>query len=394
MTNKKMYTRLELEKLCHGPAEKTAANQLIRQDTLKVLDKVTIITTPHDIHRYPCLLRFLKYYEGYNFPVKILILNSCSHDVMLDELRIMIQNPMIKHMKFNHETGFVEKLLMGLDQVETPYTVISGEDDFVIPSGLKKAVTFLENNPDYSIADGRYLSFDRYRENKNDGVQIKFKPIYNSESIAYQGSKERLSYYLETYMAPSFGSVHRTELQKVLWGKTFRYTDDYVFLELLPAMLAIINGKFKSLDTLYCVREYDPASLGQTIGGLGALIKDDSYKIKYLRFKKCLAGTLCDQAGLSYGESEKLIDRAMNGYLKKRFGLSMNALRFKLMVKKSVIGEILDNIGLLTVYRKVKSNLKQFSNKSVVSSGIPYDDPAHPCYSELSRIREAINSGA
>ena len=192
---------------------------------------------------------------------------------------------------------------------------------------------------------------------------------------------------------PTFYGVHRTDILKEILKASRDYTDDYRFGELLPTALTAVYGKIKVFDCLYCAREYNTSSTGQSCSRLSDFIVEGSFDKKYERFKKCLAGTLCDQAGLSYGASEKLVDRAMDRYLKKNYGLSMNALRFKLMIKKSVIGKVINSTGLLSAYRKLKSKLKHVSSRPVVPSGIPYEDPTHPYYPEFSRIREAIASG-
>lgn len=350
---------------------------------------LTIIVPTHN--RYKYLLRLLKYYDSYDFPVRILILDSSSDNPEKRDLVSLFGNKQVEHRKFSPVIHVGEKIGQGIQDIATPYAVFCADDDFITPTGLEKSVGFLESNQDYIVAHGRYIVFNRF-EDKTDITE--WKSVYGDKSIDSDDCGSRLLSHLSDYRMPTFYGVHRTDILKEILKASRRYTDDYRFGELLPTAMTTVYGKIKVLDCLYSAREYDGFSTGQSCSTLSDFIVQGSFDKKYERFKKCLAGTLCDQAGLSYGASEKLVDRAMDRYLKKNYGLSMNALRFKLMIKKSVIGKVINSTGLLSAYRKLKSNLKQFSDKPVVPPGIPYEDPTHPYYSDFSRIREAVNSGA
>lgn len=341
-------------------------------------------------NRYNYLLRLLKYYEAHDFPAKILILDSSSNNHGKSDLLSRLNNTRVKRIKFSHVIRYHVKLFQGIQDISTPYGVFCADDDFITPMGLEKSIDFLECNKDYVVAHGRYVVFNQSEANPDI---IEWKSVYGDNSIESIDCGKRLLSHLSNYRTPTFYGVHRTDILKSIWKASREYTDDYRFCELLPTALTAVYGKIKVLDCLYSAREYDGSSTGQSCSTLSDFIVEGSFDGKYERFKKCLAGELREQAGLRYGESEKLVDRAMNGYLKKSSGLSMNALRFKLMLKKSVIGKVVNSTGLLSAYRKLKTKLKHGSSRPVVQSSTPYEDTTHPCYSAFSRIREAINSG-
>ena len=342
-------------------------------------------------NRYNYLLRLLKYYDSYGFPVRIRILDSSSATLQQQrDLLHLLNHNSVEHFTFSPVIPVAEKIAQGIQDISTPYAVLCGDDDFITPTGLEKSIDFLEGNKDYVVAHGRYIAFNRSGDNPDI---IEWRSVYGDKSIESDDSGNRFFAHLGDYRMPTFYGVHRTDILKEIFKALRDYTDDYRFGELLPTAMTAVYGKIKMLDCLYSAREYNTFSTGQSCSRLSDFIVEGSFDKKYERFKKCLAGTLCDQAGLSYGVSEKLVDRAMNGYLKKSSGLSMNALRFKLRVKKSVIGEVINSTGLLSAYRKLKTKLNHGSSRPVVPSGISYKDPTHPCYSEFSRIREAINSG-
>lgn len=353
------------------------------------LDSFLTIIIP-TYNRYKYLLRLLKYYDSYDFPVRILILDSSSDNPEKSNLLSLLNNKRVEQRKLSPFMVPVEKIAQGIQDISTAYAVLCADDDFITPRGLEKSIDFLEGNKDYVVAHGRYIVFNRF-EDQTDITE--WKSVYGDKSIDSDDCGSRLLSHLSDYRMPTFYGVHRTDILKEILKASRRYTDDYRFGELLPTAMTAVYGKIKVLDCLYSAREYGGSSTGQSCSTLSDFIVDGSFDKKYERFKKCLAGTLCDQAGLSYGESEKLVDKAINAYLKKYSGLSMNALRFKLMVKKSVIGKVVNSTGVLSAYRKLKRKLKHVSSRPVVASGIPYVDPSHPYYSDFSRIREAIDSG-
>lgn len=341
--------------------------------------------------RYDKLKRVLTYYKDHNFPFNIMILDD-SPDQNIDDhdLRVIVNDKHIKHIMYEQHMSVAEKISIGI-KISTPYVVLCADDDFVVPKGLERCIEFLDANSDYVAAQGKHISF------KQSAVMPRlaaWEAAINIRSIECESPVTRFITHFSDYNSPTFYAVHRTNVMQSIWKSASEYTNDVRFGELLPTLLTVLYGKVKVLDILYAARENHPSSDGHVANRISDFIVEGSFDGKYERFKKCLAGELCDQTELSYGESEKLVDRAMDGYLKRSFGLSINALRFKLMIKKSVIGKVINSTGLLGAYRKLKSNLKQVSSRPVVPSGIPYDDPTHSCYSEFSRIREAINSGA
>lgn len=341
--------------------------------------------------RYDRLKRVLTYYKSYKFPFKIIVLDDSPDQKLNDDLKIILKDKHIEHIIYKRHMSVAEKISVGMSKILTPYAVLCADDDFIVPNGLIRCIEFLERNLDYVAAHGRHINFE---ELEPSSKLVVWKMISNMRSIECEDAVTRFITHFSDYNSPTFYAVHKTEVMQSIWKSSSKYTDDVRFGELLPTLLTVLYGKVKVLNILYAARENHPFSDGHVANRISDFIVEGSFDAKYERFKKCLTGELCDQTGLSYDKSEKLVDSAMDGYLKRSFGLSMNALRFKLMIKKSVVGEVINSTGLLGAYGKLKSNLKQFSSRPVVPSGIPYDDPTHPCYSEFSRIRKAINSGA
>ena len=56
--------------------------------------------------------------------------------------------------------------------ISTPYVLYCADDDFAVPSGIAQMTAFLDEHPDYSTAQGHYLTFTPHKG------KISFYPRY------------------------------------------------------------------------------------------------------------------------------------------------------------------------------------------------------------------------
>jgi len=293
------------------------------------------------------------------------------------------------NIEYFHYPGYsyCEKLHDVLGKIKTEYAVLCADDDFITPIGLERSVDFLEKNPDYVIAHGKYILFVEQQKLSNN---IIWRFTYSSKSFEQESASLRLFDHLSNYSrldsVPTFYAVHRTEILQSIWESSAKYTNDGRFGELLPTMLSIIYGKIKVLDIFYSAREYNENSGSHISNRITDFIKDGSYNSKYIRFKECLSKELVSKEDISREKAQKLIDKAMNNYL----GFSISKLKFKASVKMIIENNtLLDKFYL--AYKKLRTSKKQ---KSVLDrlSPIEYDNPKNPFYPDFIRIKEAIEN--
>ena len=103
------------------------------------------------------------------------------------------------------------------------------EDDFTTPEGISQCIQFLESHPDYTSAQGHYLTFESNRNN------VKFTPRYirnlNSQ-ITGETARERLL---------SKGSLYGSLLYAVVRTEAFKKTYEVCFD---PADKILFNNLF------------------------------------------------------------------------------------------------------------------------------------------------------
>ena len=333
------------------------------------------------------LRRILGYYDSFGEDFKIIVSDSSSDENKeLNRKTISsVSNLDIKHLdNYPPETNPYHKLADVVNYVATKYCVLCADDDFVTPNGIKEAVDFLENSPDFRTAHGQYISF--FLKNKRNNLAFYWKGAYPGKSITFPEADARLVFHLSNY-TPTFFAVHRTDSLKMVYQESVKSKVDPVFFgELLPSMLTIVYGKMKRLEALYAARdeearlEYWP-SLKDAIGS-------GVYNEEYAKFKDCLATHLSQQSQLDIEESKRIIDEAMSAYMsvfmkvhhpsKSKMGLVLEALHLPDWMDKRI--------------RRAYEGLKGSNRTRNYSTDMAQSSKS---YEDFSRIRHHVlsNSG-
>lgn len=348
---------------------------------MDIYHSLQILVFTHN--RYNKLLRLLKYYKSYGFPVRIRILDSSSHEDIPDELKLLLKNNKIEYLKYPHTISAYEKALKGVQNISTVYSVMCADDDFITPIGLKECLEFLENNPDYVVAQGKIIAFKKHNQ---DPAALMWSLGKDCKSIDFDSPRRRFYEYLSYYYNPIFYAVYRTEIMQSVFESMYQYTSDSRFGELLTALLTVIYGKMKTLNVLYAIREDDPDSYGKKFDTIRDYFMDGSFDEKYFRFQGCLAKNLTEHDSLTLKESGKLIDRAMNNYLKK----SIPYLRFI-----SIIKRLMSRLGVLEGIRDFKDKLYPRTTVTTQYFSLtenPYHNSAHPYHLDFMRIKDILES--
>jgi len=326
------------------------------------------------------LRRLLDYYDKYGKGFNIIIADSSSNDnKKLNKKSVLIFSNLDIHYidKYPSKIEVNHKINNALNYVNTKYCVVCADDDFITPNSIIKSVNFLENNEDFSVAQGHYISFHLKNEDKREQKFYWNFPAYLDKSITFPEAESRLAFHLSNYQLTTFYAVHRTDLLKVIFKDTVKYTDDVDFGELLPSMLTLIYGKMKYMDVLYDVRETIIDSGGRTSKSLNDFIKDKTYKKKYNKFRDCLVEHLIINSQTNSDEARELIDKAMSVYLKKACSKSFKGIligKMSNLLNALDLPESIDN-NIKMLYRKIFTpGIDSFKNTIVSPNSKYFDD--------------------
>lgn len=329
-------------------------------------------------NRYSKLLRLLKFYESYDFPVSIKILDSSKSNVIPDEINEFLNNNSIRYEKFDESLIFGAMLNLGLQDITSPYCGLCADDDFIFPTGINSCLEFLENNKDYAVAHGHYFQFNQISDMKQE-LEWSYSSN-NFRSIENRKSEIRFSNHLLAYCSPTFYAVHRTEILLNSWRKAEKYSDDIRFGELIASCCTAIDGKIKYLDDPYSAREYNIRSWGHTAENMRDFFKNNTFDKKFEKFSKCISSSLNMETGPNERDVYSLIGRAMDEYLKSNYGHSRIAFRIR-----SVLIKITEIIGI----KNFIIGLRQVFNKEAI---VTHKDSRSPdnAYSNSENLSHSI----
>ena len=349
----------------------------------------TIIIPTYNRSNY--LKRILNYYNEYGGEkYKIVVADSS-----LDENKKLNEKIISSFLNLNilHLSDYpttidgLHKIDDALNYVNTKYCVFCADDDFVTPNGINQSMDFLENNQDFAIAHGHYISF-HLKADKGGKQQFCWTSIYPYKSITFPDAKTRLDFHFSKYY-PTFYAVHRTDFLKMIFNETLKFTDDGRFGELLPSMLTLIYGKMKRLDVFYAARESIPGSSGQSSENMDDFIKAGTYDEKYAKFRDCLATHLTKKSQLDLEEAKSVIDDAMAAYMRRYI---LNKTHYKgILIQK--MANILDNLRLPNwVDDRIRTSYSRLFVPKQKGDFPIFSDTSSKHYDDFNKIRLQVLS--
>lgn len=197
-----------------------------------------------------------------------------------------------------------------ISNVKTRYVAWLPDDDFLTTNGLIQCASFLEKNPDYSVAHG-ISAIMTLEKSGPFGRLNTMGPHRKMRDISQEKAQQRLLDQLTDYLVLSFG-LHRTLQMKEAYSCIVDVADKGM-AEILAACFFVLQGKIKALDCFYLVRqEHDQRYLLPNI--YDWMIRAEwfsSYQVFYDRLTEKLAS----QDGLSKGEAGKIVRRAFGIHL-------------------------------------------------------------------------------
>jgi glycosyltransferase domain-containing protein len=177
--------------------------------------------------------------------------------IVMDGSEVSIKPTISKlfpQFKYIHSPISVEqRLAEAANFISTKYTLMSGDDDLFLFSGVDKCILELENNSELISVMGTAIGFNL----KND--KVIFKEAYNEliefGQILEQNHWSRVNYHFEYYECSTIYSVVRTEVwQKVSKCFEAQPTLSGNLMELIVEYCNVFTGKSKVIDHLFWLR--------------------------------------------------------------------------------------------------------------------------------------------
>jgi len=206
------------------------------------LEKLTVCI--FSINRPKELIRLIDYWSQHK--VQILVMDASPEELKID-----------KQSKLDYfhvpQLSLQQRLIKFSENIKTEYMILSPDDDFFFPGGLNETVKFLEENLDFSSAQGLRIRFydnpsinwiPDYLEQttlnfRNEDKQLRLIEMYKSMHYIY--SVLRTSNYLKVINC--LQGVNSTKRDSMMMN-------EYIFNYTLPLL-----GKHLILPILYSARK-------------------------------------------------------------------------------------------------------------------------------------------
>jgi glycosyltransferase domain-containing protein len=355
-----------------------------------VREMITILIPTYNRPGY--LKRILGYYSDCRITHSIIVADGSWDEIKKTNKETIASFPILKvlHLdRYSPETAYNIRLSDALNHVDTKYCLFCADDDFVTPNGISQSVDFLERNPDFAVAHGRYISF--WLERRKNGQYFRLQPTYSPLSITFEHPEQRLNYHLSNYSTPTFYAVHRTDLLQMIWAENVRFLNDARFSELLPSMLTLIYGKMKCLDVLYAARDQSSIGVGYW-PTLKDAIEAGTYDKTYAKFRDCLSMHLSKQSQLDNEESGQVVDKAMSAYMNKYCYLLKGRIRYRSSTR---MGRMLDYINLPGwLDRGIRRSYTRIARSKYIRKDVEDMSPSSKYYDDFNRIRQHVFSSS
>jgi len=229
--------------------------------------KITLIVPT--INRSDFVIRLLRYYDSLNFKHFIMIGDSSNHEEfdktnhVVSEINGRLN---VEHSHYPDLTNYAVTYKL-IQNVSTPYSAFMPDDDFLVPDSIEKLIVFMDKHSDYSCAWGKTILFT-LQEHGAYGLIRSLGPNNQATnfSIEENSAKERLFAHINNYSSVFIGVCRTKMLEKALrnsmeMNSTGNMSDKtwwtaQQFGEMLTSYSLVLQGKIKSFDCLYWVRQF------------------------------------------------------------------------------------------------------------------------------------------
>jgi glycosyltransferase domain-containing protein len=315
--------------------------ELYADNDLSLLKKLTLIIPTHNRNFY--LSRCLWYHAHFPFGEIIVADSSVEEKRVVNRETVQKIRDMfgahITYLEYDYpaeEYGgeIYRKWGDSVHHGKTEYSQSCTDKEFLIPTTIIRCIKFLDEHPDYSIAEGM-----DYQIRHNENNELAFYPWQGDKSYSSDKPLDRIysSLTVNCAVGTQF-SVQRANNHKKIFDDMVKYDlYDIRYGEALIELAPLIFGKTQKFS-------FDAGNIRDTCsfksGGIISkinlsesscrrypLIPDypqERYDSQYANLHSCLSDELCDaQAEIDHSEN---VNKVINQFLSKRYQYKQSIL--------------------------------------------------------------------
>ena len=221
---------------------------------------LTVILPLKDRSRYT--LRLMRYLDKHSFPFKIIIADGgcCKRIEQILSNPTVFKNLDFDYIRYPYDKiyfDYYKKIHSASISVNSRYCIFADNDNFYSIPGLRKAVEFLECNPDYDACQGLTIGF-RLSSNCNYYSKgISFSRPLSHYSLEDSSAIDRLSAISNKNFASCYCLQKTTDLRAALSTLARNNPGNLYVAEAFLHFYLVSIGKIKCLDIPYLYRQFD-----------------------------------------------------------------------------------------------------------------------------------------
>ena len=250
-----------------------------------------------------------------------------------------------RHIQYTHLPSYelIERFRFFAATTNSKYILLSPDDDFYLPEGLQKCVTFLENNQKFNSVQGlriRLIYSPKFRWIPHDTHQLKLK-LNSQNPIKRLHSMSTQSHYLYSVMRTD---VFR-EIIDCFSSINPSCRDSFAIHELIFNYVLPIMGQHAIYPAVYSARTFHPYE-GGDIDFSKWIFSDEDIHSK--RFRHNILNLYRNKLNVNEEEARHLLEKVSQG-----------------LVAKSVTNK--GSSRKLSIYRKgIKEKIKHLIERSII----------------------------
>ncbi len=217
----------------------------LSDEQAEALGRLVIVTPSRN--RQDFLVRQVASWGG--TPVRLLLLDGSDEAVPGEARSLFDEHP---NVDYRHEpVGWAERLTLAGREIDRPYAVLCGDDEFLMPAGLAAAIGSLDRDLSMAGCVGQCLRFfptRRFRRLAFEAGYDYWRPRPDDgDPVA------RIRASMADYDAVTCYAVLRADVWKASWGSVGGWSTP-ALAEVQQALSVHARGRIGTVDDLYWLR--------------------------------------------------------------------------------------------------------------------------------------------
>ena len=224
---------------------------------------LTVILILKDRPRYT--LRLMRYLDKCSFPFKLIIADGgcCKRIEQILSNSTVFKNLDFDYIRYPYDKTYFDyykKIHSTSISIKSRYCIFADNDNFYSVPGLRKAIEFLECNPDYAACQGLTVGFRLHRNGRNSyyyGKNISLSRYLPHYSLEDSSAVDRLSAISNKNFSSFYCVQKTTDLRDALSNLARHNPANLDVAEIFLHFYLVSISKIKCLDIPYLYRQFD-----------------------------------------------------------------------------------------------------------------------------------------